>query len=85
MGNHAQQSSLVAFPIVLVMDIITTNNKLYTLIQPIPKHNLLVFTGDRNAQISNDGNSKFCLLISPNRNGEYVVVFSWEQVCMSKP
>ena len=34
--------------------------------------------------IGKDKINKFCLQNSPNRNGEYLAVFSQEHACMSK-
>ena len=42
----------------------------------IPKYNVLIPVGDMNASIGKGENDKFCLHNSPNRNGEYLAVFS---------
>ncbi len=42
----------------------------------IPKHNVLVIGGDMNAQIGKNGNHKFSLRNSSNRNGQHLVDFA---------
>ena len=49
---------------------------LSSLVQNIPKHNILIIGGDMNAQISKDENNKFSLHKLPNRNSEYLTAFS---------
>ena len=51
------------------MDLITFNNKLSSLVCSIPKHNVLIISGDINAQIGRNESNKFCLHNSSNRNG----------------
>ena len=43
---------------------------------PIPIHNVLIISGDMNAQIGKDENNKFCLYNLPNRNGKHQADFS---------
>ena len=66
-------------------DLITFNNQLYSLVQGIPKLNVLIICGDIDAQISKDENNKFCLLNLSNRNGEYLKELSLEngQTCLN--
>ena len=60
------------------MDIITFYNELSSLTRHILKHNVLNIGEDMNAQITEDGNNKFCLHNLPNRNDEYRASFSLE-------
>ena len=59
-------------------DLITFYNKLSSLVYTIPNHNILIISGDMNAQIGKDENSKLCLHKSPNRNGEHLTDLSLE-------
>ena len=52
------------------MDITTFYNALSFLVWHIPKHNVLITSGNMNAQIGKNINM-FCLHNSPNRNGEF--------------
>ena len=58
------------------MDIITIYNALSSLVLHIPKHNVWIIRGDMNAYIGKDGDYKFCIHNSPNRNDEYRADFS---------
>ena len=53
-------------------------NKLYFLVRHIHNHNVLIIGEDINAKIGKDGNNKFFLHKSPNRNGEFLTEFSLE-------
>ena len=44
-------------------------NELSSLVRSIPKHNVLVIGGDKNAQTGKNVNHKFSLHNSSNRNG----------------
>ena len=57
------------------MDIITVYNELSSLVWHIPKHNIVIISGDINAQIGKDWSNKFCLHNFPNRKGEYLADF----------
>ena len=57
-------------------DITTFYNEPYSLVRHISKHNVLTIDEDMNAQIDKDENGIFCLHNLPNKNGEYLAVFS---------
>ena len=59
-------------------DLITSYNELSSLARCIPKHNILVISGDMNAQIGKNVNHKFSLHNSSNRNGEHLTDFTLE-------
>ena len=44
----------------------------------IPKHNMLVIGGDMNAQIGKNGNNKYSLHNTSNRNGKHLTDFMIE-------
>ena len=58
------------------MDITIFYDGLSSLAWYIPKHNVLIISGDINAHIGKDENNKFGLHNLPNRNGEYLTDFS---------
>ena len=58
------------------MDINTFNNELFFLVRYIPKHNGQTIGEDMNVHKGKNGNKKFCLHSSLNRNGEYLADFS---------
>ena len=49
-------------------NIIIFHNELFSLVQYIPKHNVLIIGGDMNAQICKGGNNKFCWHNSLNKS-----------------
>ena len=53
-------------------------DELSFLVRSIPKHNILVIGGDMNAQIQKNGNHKFSLHNSSNRNGHQLTDFTIE-------
>ena len=57
-------------------DLIAFYNELSTLVRSILKHNILVISGDMNAQIGKNINHKFILHKSSNRNGEHLTDFT---------
>ena len=59
-------------------DLIAFYNELSSLVHSIPKHNILVISGNMNALISKNVNHKFSLYISSNRNGEHLADFMLE-------
>ena len=59
-------------------DLDTFYNKLSTLVHSILKHNVLIISGDMNAQIGKNINNKFNLHDSTNRNEEYLTNFTLE-------
>ena len=65
--NVSEETELIAF-----------YNELSSLVCCIPKHNVLVIGGDMNAQIWENGNSKYILNNTSNRNGQYLTDFMIE-------
>ena len=65
--NVSEETELVAF-----------YDELSSLVQGIPKHNVLVIGGDMNAQIGKNGNNKYSLHITSNRNGQHLTDFMIE-------
>ena len=65
--NVSEETELIAF-----------YDELSSLVRSIPKHNLLVIGRDINAQISKNGNHKFSLHNSSNRNGQHLTDFPIE-------
>ena len=53
-------------------------NELSSLVRSIPKHNVLVIGSDMNAQIGKNGNHKYSLHNSSNRNGQHLTDFTIE-------
>ena len=51
-------------------------DELSSLVCSIPKHNVLVIGGDMNAQIGKNGNHKYSLHNSSNRNGQHLIDFT---------
>ena len=45
------------------MDVITFYNELSSLVQHIPKHNIVIISGDKKAQIGKDKINKFCKIV----------------------
>ena len=72
--NFSEETDLIAF-----------YNELSSLVCSIPKHNVLIISGDMNAQIGKNLNNKFSLHNSSNRNGEYLTDFTLENrlTCMN--
>ena len=50
-------------------ELVTFYDELSSLVRRIPKHNMLVIGGDMNAQIGKNGNNKYSLHNTSNRNG----------------
>ena len=50
-------------------ELVTFYDELSSLVRSIPKHNVLVIGGDMNAQIGKNGNIKYSLHNTSNRNG----------------
>ena len=59
--NVSEETELVAF-----------YDELSSLVCSIPKHNMLVIGGDMNAQIGKNGNNKYSLHNTSNRNGQHL-------------
>ena len=58
-------------------DVTTFYKGLSSFVQHIPKCNILIIGWDMNSHLGKNGNDKFfCLLNSPNRNGEFIAKFS---------
>ena len=53
-------------------------DELSSLVRSIPKHNVPVFGRDMNVQIGKNGNHKFSLHNSSNRNGQHLTDFTTE-------
>ena len=62
-------------------NITTSYNNLSSLVLHILKCNILIISGDLNAQIGKNGSHKFCSHDSPNRNDIYETVFILKQDC----
>ena len=65
--NVREETELIAF-----------YDELSSLVRSIPKHNVLIISGDMNAQIGKNGNHKFSLHNSSNRNGQDLTDFTIE-------
>ena len=65
--NVSEEIELVAF-----------YDKLSSLVHSIPKHSVLVIGRDMNAQIRKNGNNKYSLRNSSNRNGQHLTYFMIE-------
>ena len=59
-------------------ELVTFYDELSSLVRSIPKHNMLVIGGDLNAQIGKNGNNKYRLHNTSNRNGQYLTDFMIE-------
>ena len=59
-------------------ELITFYDELSSLVRRIPKHNMLVIGGDMNAQIGKNGNNKYSLHNTSNRNGQHLTDFMIE-------
>ena len=59
-------------------ELVTFYDELSSLVRSIPKHNMLVFGGDINAQIGKNGNKKYSLHNTSNRNGQHLTDFMIE-------
>ena len=71
MATPEQQSSTAtALPmLVKKTELIAYFDEVYSLVRSIPKHNDLVIGWDMNTQIGKNGNHKYRLHNSSNRNG----------------
>ena len=65
--NVSEETELVAF-----------YDELSSLVRSIPKHNVLVIGGDMNAQIGKNGNNRYSLQNTSNRNGQHLTEFMIE-------
>ena len=59
-------------------ELVTFYDELSSLVRSIPKHNMLVISGDMNAQIGKNGNNKYSLHNTSNRNGQHLTDFMIE-------
>ena len=59
-------------------ELATFYDELSSLVRIIPKHNVLVIGGDMNAQIEKNGNNKYSLHNTSNRNGQHLTDFTIE-------
>ena len=73
--NVSEETELVAF-----------YDELSSLVHSIPKHNVLVIGGDMNAQIGKNGNNKYSLHNTSNRNWQHLTDFMIENrlTCLNK-
>ena len=62
--NVSEETELVAF-----------YDELSSLARSFPKHNVPVIGGDMNSQIRKNGNNKYSLHNTSNRNGQYLTDF----------
>ena len=58
-------------------DVIIFYNELSSLVQQIPKYNVLIIGGDTNTYRGKGEHHKFCLSDSPNRNGKHLTEYFW--------
>ena len=65
--NVSEETELVAF-----------YDELSSLVRSIPKHNVLVIGGDMNAHIGKNGNNKYSLNNTSNKNGQHLTDFKIE-------
>ena len=54
------------------IELVTFYDELSTLVRSIPRHNVLVIGGDKNAQIGKNENNKCALHNTSNRNGQHL-------------
>ena len=59
-------------------EIVTFYDELSSLVRSIPKHSMLVIGRDMNAQIGKNGNNKYSLHNTSNRNGQHLTDFMIE-------
>ena len=59
-------------------ELIALYDELSSLVRSIPKHNVLVIGGNMNAQIGKNGNNKYSLHNTSNRNGQHLTDFMIE-------
>ena len=59
-------------------ELVTFYDELSSLVRSIPKHNMLVIGGDMNALIGKNGNNKYSLHNTSNRNGQHLTDFMIE-------
>ena len=59
-------------------ELVTFYDELSSFMHSIPKHNMLVIGGDMNAQIRKNGNNKYSLHNTSNRNGQHLTDFMIE-------
>ena len=59
-------------------ELVTFYDKLSSLVRSIPKYNVLIIGGDMNAQIGENGNNKYSLHNTLNRNGQHLTDFKIE-------
>ena len=59
-------------------ELVTFYDELSSLVHSIPKHNMLVIGRDMNTQIGKNGNNKYSLHNTSNRNGQHLTDFMRE-------
>ena len=67
-------------------ELVTFYDELSSLVRSISKHNMLVIGGDMNAQIGKNGNNKYSLHNTSNRNEQHLTHFMIENrlACLNK-
>ena len=60
------------------IELVTVYDELSSLVRSILKHNMLVIGGDMDAQIGKNGNNKYSLHNTSNRNGQHLTDFMIE-------
>ena len=67
-------------------ELVTFYDELSSLVRSIPKYNVLVIGRDMNAQIGKNGNNKYSLHNTSNRNGQHQTDFMIENrlTCLNK-
>ena len=78
MATPEQQSCYSPTNVSEETELITFYDELSSLVRSIPKHNVLVIDSDMNAQIGKNGNQKYSLHNSSNRNGQHLTYFTIE-------
>ena len=59
-------------------ELVVFYDELSSLVRSIPKYNVLVIGGDMNARIGKNGNNKYSLHNTANRNGQHLTYFMIE-------
>ena len=77
MATPTQQSSLIAVsPMPVMKQILQCSTMGYLLLINIPKHKVLIISGDVNSLIGKNENNDFGLDKLAKRNGKYLAAFS---------
>ena len=76
--EHVETNQSTVFLTSVRTELVTFYDELSSLVRSIPKHNMLVIGGDMNAQIGKNGNNKYSLHNTSNRNGQHLRDFMIE-------